>query len=105
MGDELSGNAPVSSGLEHHPGPSVRDPVCGMAVDPATAAAFTYNGQAFFFCRPQCLEKFKSSPARYLGGPSLARLAGSRAVGGPAPTHPYTCPMHPEVQSDTRGSC
>jgi len=42
------------------------DPVCGMQVDPATAAAIrTYDGRNWFFCNPGCAEAFDGDPARY----------------------------------------
>src|SRR5215467_47918 len=107
MGDESDGGASLSGGHEHKSSASVRDPVCGMAVDPKTAAAaYTYGGQAFFFCRPQCLDRFKSSPGKYAGGPSLVRLSADQPVGcRPGNGERYTCPMHPEVRSASHGSC
>jgi Cu+-exporting ATPase len=39
------------------------DPICGMTVDPATAAgAYEYKGVTYYFCATSCLEKFKSDP-------------------------------------------
>ncbi len=39
------------------------DPVCGMAVDPATAAVkFDYEGETYYFCHPICLRKFSAAP-------------------------------------------
>src|SRR5690242_21120471 len=46
------------------------DPVCGMAVDPATAAGqFEYKGTTYYFCNPHCLHKFQSDPEGYLNKP------------------------------------
>lgn len=43
------------------------DPVCGMSVDPATAAAsFEYEGTTYYFCNPGCAEKFQANPTQYL---------------------------------------
>jgi YHS domain-containing protein len=43
------------------------DPVCGMTVDPATAAGIrSYNGRNYFFCATGCGEAFAADPARYL---------------------------------------
>ena len=37
------------------------DPVCGMAVDPSTAAgAWPYLGSTYYFCSVGCLERFKA---------------------------------------------
>ena len=45
-----------------------KDPVCGMSVDPATAAATReYGGVAYYFCNPGCADKFAQNPAAYLG--------------------------------------
>jgi P-type Cu+ transporter len=59
----------------------VRDPVCGMMVDPTRAASkFDYQGQTYYFCNPGCLKKFQAQPDVYLSpapkpsGPQLAVL-------------------------------
>lgn len=47
-------------------GKMVRDPVCGMEVDPAKAAATrTHEGQKFHFCSAGCAKTFDSDPHRY----------------------------------------
>jgi P-type Cu+ transporter len=44
-----------------------KDPVCGMSVDPARAAAtYEYEGKKYFFCNPRCQEKFSAEPRKYL---------------------------------------
>lgn len=44
----------------------VRDPVCGMEINPQNAAATTaYQGETFYFCRVDCQEQFDQNPARY----------------------------------------
>lgn len=43
------------------------DPICGMTVDPATAAGrYDYKGTPYYFCAVSCLEKFKTDPERAL---------------------------------------
>ena len=43
------------------------DPVCGMSVDPTTAAALrSHAGRNYFFCAPGCAEAFDADPERYL---------------------------------------
>jgi YHS domain-containing protein/uncharacterized membrane protein YraQ (UPF0718 family) len=50
-----------------------KDPVCGMTVDPATAAAVrSYEGRNYFFCATGCAEAFEAEPARYLGSATPA---------------------------------
>ncbi len=44
-----------------------RDPVCGMTVDPASAGhEHDHDGATYFFCSPQCKEKFAAAPDDYL---------------------------------------
>ena len=48
------------------------DPVCGMRVNRAQAAAqTTYRGETYYFCSPGCVAKFAESPERYV--PSAAK--------------------------------
>jgi Cu+-exporting ATPase len=76
------------------------DPVCGMTVDPASAAgSFSYNGKTYYFCNPSCRQRFIADPTRYLNG--KGESMAPPAV-GPAE---YVCPMDPEVTSDQPGSC
>ena len=85
-------------------GNPVLDPVCGMTVDPATAAgSTTYEGRTYYFCSPRCLERFRADPGRYVGGPSPRPATPSAPPddGGTV----YTCPMHPEVRQDHPGAC
>lgn len=44
-----------------------KDPVCGMDVDPATAAAIrSHRGRNYFFCAVGCAETFDADPDRYV---------------------------------------
>ncbi|PIT02652.1 haloacid dehalogenase [Bradyrhizobium nitroreducens] len=77
----------------------VKDPVCGMTVDPATSKhRFEHQGETFHFCSAGCRTKFAADPAKY--------LAKEKA---PEPEMPagtiYTCPMHPEIRQVGPGSC
>jgi len=45
----------------------VRDPVCGMMVDPQqTPWREPHEGTTYFFCNPRCAGKFRAHPARYV---------------------------------------
>jgi Cu+-exporting ATPase len=45
----------------------VKDPVCGMDVETASAAGHTeHAGQTYYFCGSKCKEKFDRNPAQYL---------------------------------------
>ena len=47
-----------------------KDPVCGMDVDPATAAGSSeYQGVQYYFCNPGCKRKFDQNPAQYVNEP------------------------------------
>ena len=91
---------------------SAKDPVCGMSVNPESAAGHDrHEGQDYFFCSQHCLERFRSDPNRYLA-PALTQLAPtltrpSTEVGPPpsSPNQEYTCPMHPEVLRKQPGHC
>lgn len=44
------------------------DPVCGMEVDPKSAAATVeYKGQTYYFCSPGCKTAFQKDPEKYVG--------------------------------------
>lgn len=43
-----------------------KDPVCGMQVSEATAAAKTdYKGTTYYFCSPGCKSAFEKNPEKY----------------------------------------
>jgi len=45
------------------------DPVCGMTVDPARAAAHAeHDGKDYYFCCRSCRDRFVADPALYLQG-------------------------------------
>lgn len=46
----------------------MKDPVCGMDVDPARAAGTSvYHGRTYYFCSSGCKATFDLDPARYAG--------------------------------------
>jgi Cu2+-exporting ATPase len=45
---------------------TVKDPVCGMEIEPATAYGKTeYEGKTFYFCSKHCSEEFNKNPEKY----------------------------------------
>lgn len=81
----------------------VIDPVCGMTVDPATAAgSFAYQGTSYYFCCQGCLTKFRADPPRYLS-PGAAKDAMSATPAPPGTK--YVCPMCPEVLEEQPVPC
>ncbi|GGY22163.1 copper-translocating P-type ATPase [Rhodanobacter panaciterrae] len=77
---------------------TVKDPVCGMTVDPHTTQHHAeHDGRAYHFCSARCREKFVAEPSAYLEGRVTPPVAEPGAI--------YTCPMHPEVQQLGPGDC
>ena len=95
------------------------DPVCGMTVDRAHAAAVReHDGKQYFFCCNHCARKFESNPEQYLAakpkGSGLVQLGPAKPKGftaaqtlsAPVSTATkYFCPMDPEIISNKPGSC
>lgn len=78
----------------------VKDPVCGMTIDPLSAKGGNtqHNGETFYFCNPKCKTKFEAEPLKYLSPPAeRLQKVDSEAV--------YNCPMHPEVRQKGAGNC
>lgn len=43
------------------------DPVCGMTVDPSSAAGrWEHEGTTYWFCSTSCLARFRDDPDAYL---------------------------------------
>lgn len=77
---------------------NVKDPVCGMSVDPKSAKHKSdYKGEIYYFCNPKCKTKFDLEPQKYLA-PVIAKEGVDETV-------EYTCPMHPEIRKIGPGSC
>src|SRR5262249_46195174 len=84
-----------------------RDPVCGMNVDPARAAATVeHGGRVYYFCNPSCAERFRKDPARFLEpAPKPAPAEKAQPTAGAAASTEYVCPMHPEIVRPAPGAC
>ncbi len=112
-----NGTLPVLGG-----GVREKDPVCGMNVEPAKAAAkFEFKGKLYHFCSKRCAERFAAEPEKFLLAPGTAAMDashGSKPVaahvdGGVRATETiaagkqakYTCPMHPDIVQIGPGSC
>src|SRR5688572_10176430 len=105
--------APVKIGREkqanhaHHAvsRSNVIDPVCGMTVDPATAAGnYEYEGTTYYFCAVRCKERFAANPESFLSKPTPGSESKSQ-IPNPKSQIEYTCPMHPEIVQIGPGSC
>src|SRR6202790_5311779 len=85
---------------EHRPDgkATVRDPVCGMNVDPATSQhRFDYRGETFHFCSAGCRIKFAADPQNYLDD-SKPKPAAREGTTSP-------CPRHPQIRQIGPGAC
>jgi Cu+-exporting ATPase len=103
-----AGSTAVHAGHDHAAHPhvdhehaeiTIKDPVCGMDVDPHAAKhRYTHDGHPYYFCSAKCRDKFIADPARYIKGEAkpAARVP---------PGMIYTCPMHPEIRRPGPGSC
>ncbi|RYZ31760.1 MAG: YHS domain-containing protein, partial [Propionibacteriaceae bacterium] len=109
----------TSAPHQDHPGTStalVRDPVCGMDVDPAAAGPRSEHlGATHHFCSEHCRAKFDADPAAYTHEPDQSRHSATPAAmqlgevqAAVMPTGDdveYTCPMHPEIRQSGPGAC
>lgn len=60
----------------------VTDPVCGMQIDTAKAAASeVVQGQTYYFCSESCRNKFQASPDRYTKKEQTGKSRGSHCCG------------------------
>ena len=83
----------------------MKDPVCGMDVDPATCTrTIVHDGETYYFCNDKCVSLFKANPAEFIG--DAAKSAQQRSAEHAAPPGTkYTCPMDPEIVRDEPGAC
>jgi P-type Cu+ transporter len=103
---------------------TLKDPVCGMNVEPSIAKhRLDHGGKTYYFCCASCLEKFRVHPEQYLTPRPKAGLqvinitpaaakpllvtpaAPASSVPSPAAAGAYICPMCPEVRSAKPGAC
>jgi Cu2+-exporting ATPase len=57
---------PKSAAFKEEVRVTVKDPVCGMEIEPATAYGKTeYAGKTFYFCSKHCSEEFNKNPGKY----------------------------------------
>ena len=93
-------DAPASGsccGNEEIAATQVKDPVCGMSVDPHRSKnQAEHQGRVYFFCAERCRTKFLADPDSYLGAHKPPPVIEGAV---------YTCPMHPEIRQLGPGSC
>jgi len=99
----------------------VHDPVCGMSIDPASAAVtLEHEGSSYYFCSQHCADRFNAVPQTFIQSPHH-NLTGEISSSGHSSEHAefqhpvksaqltgandYTCPMHPEIRQSGPGNC
>ena len=79
---------------------TVTDPVCGMVVNPTTAAHRAEHGrETYCFCSAGCRAKFVADPEKYLA-PERTEVAPMVVPGTM-----FICPMHPQIRQAGPGNC
>jgi Cu+-exporting ATPase len=107
--------AAIAPGVSRQPA-DVRDPICGMTVNPDTAThRVDRAGGTVYFCSERCRGKFLAEPERYSKPEAAtAALDVGRADAQPdtANRRPaaaagviYTCPMHSQILRSEPGDC
>ncbi len=97
------------------------DPVCGMRVSSDSKYHSRFSGMEYHFCSERCENRFVANPLRYTEASGAEEEVSAEKAQGSALCHPaekgktraaskaeggfYTCPMHPEIQQQTPGSC
>ncbi len=81
----------------------IKDPVCGMTVDPQTSSnSYTYKEQIYFFCCDHCFSKFQTDPEQYLNKPPITPTVEEQPSDQEAE---YICPMHLDIRRNRFGYC
>jgi len=86
----------------------VRDPICGMDVDPAAAAhCVEHDGMTYYFCGARCADTFRKDSKGALAKASNAVQIGQGGGDQPATkaAGKYFCPMCPGVESEEPAAC
>jgi YHS domain-containing protein len=98
-------------------GPATKeiDPVCGMTVDPASAAgSHPFAGKTWYFCSYALFEQIQGQSCGVHGqAGSRDRLRRTVMYNAPLKSAGrssdrasiYTCPMHPEIRQEGPGAC
>ena len=76
----------------------VKDPVCGMSVEPGGPHHVVHGGDEYRFCCAGCCTKFIADPERYLAPTPRPAEPALEGV-------PHVCPMHPDERSDGPADC
>ncbi len=88
---------------------TLRDPVCGMQVEPDSPHQARHAGHDYRFCSAGCRGRFVADPAKFLETKTPEDSSSGQDQSAPArsaaPGSRFTCPMHPQIVRDTPGTC
>nr|WP_188659490.1 heavy metal translocating P-type ATPase [Sphingomonas metalli] len=108
--DHAAAHGCCSGGKAGDAAVTVKDPVCGMTVDPAkTTHHAEHDGHAYHFCSAGCRTKFTVDPDAYLGG-HVGHHHGDAAAPVTDPVcgitvDPATTPHHAEYAGNSYHFC
>ncbi|MBE3577957.1 MAG: YHS domain-containing protein [Limnochordales bacterium] len=114
-GHEGHGASPVRAASPGSTRAKAVDPVCGMSVDPSSAAGKTeYQGQTYYFCAVACKREFEKNPEKYVAAerrpktltpsaPDTPAMASRTEEGMAAPAAIAVTKGMAAVTSQTRG--
>jgi P-type Cu+ transporter len=78
---------------------TLKDPVCGMMVDPLTTKHKTqFHTKDYYFCSAKCESKFVASPESYTQDASISPQSVPEGT-------TWTCPMHAQIHQKGPGAC
>ncbi len=90
----------------------LKDPVCNMKVDESSKFSVLHEDTSYYFCSQTCYDKFINDPKKYIEPHDADHECCNTTTSAETKKEPdnskagkYTCPMHPEVESDKPGDC
>src|ERR1700687_3142448 len=91
---------------EPAPASQVRDPVCGMSVDPNTTRyrVERSGSTTTYFCSENCQKRFLADPDRYLKPLAPVVVSSPPPHSSDTPGIIYTCPMHTQILRNAPGN-
>jgi len=99
MHDHHYGHAQAPSSGANETDGLVRDPVCGMSVDPRDGRhRAEVDGSTYYFCSNGCRTKFVANPGTFIAERPKAPVPATEGI-------IYTCPMHPQIRENRPGNC
>ena len=88
-GHDAQGQGTCCAGSPRTEDRAIRDPVCGMQVDPgATAHHATHAGTEYHFCSARCRDRFVADPERHIASAAGGEGEGACCAASPAAEAP-----------------